>query len=244
MNQVQMLAYNNCEMTKAAVESVLAQTIPVNLTVVNNGSTDDTAKMLKSFPSINAVNYDQNLSPTSVSNFYLQHHFYMKDCDYILCMGNDIVLPPTFYEEILKWPRGIIAASEIKERPAYDEHVRDIPPVTAISENTPMAILLLRKWCYDAVIARDGYFFDEGMFHYASDCDLALRIASCGIRGIQLSLPYWHYSSAAIRLTTPEKAIPMHMQADKDRDFFIRKWGFPVDAYEYGACARDLNFKG
>jgi len=34
--------------------------------------------------------------------------------------------------------------------------------VQAISENTPMAVVLWRKWCYDAVVAEYGYFLDEG----------------------------------------------------------------------------------
>ena len=56
-----------------------------------------------------------------------------------------------------------------------------------------MAVMLTRKWAYDALIAKDGFFLDEGFFMYASDCDMALRMASCGIRGVQLDVPYWHY---------------------------------------------------
>ena len=32
-------------------------------------------------------------------------------------------------------------------------------------------------------------------------------------------------------------------QADRDREAFESKYGFRVDAYEYGAMARDLNFR-
>jgi len=47
------------------------------------------------------------------------------------------------------------------------------------------------------VVAEYGYFLDEGFWFYGSDCDLALRMAALGIRGVQLDLPYWHYGSAS-----------------------------------------------
>ena len=37
---------------------------------------------------------------------------------------------------------------------------------------------------------REMDILDTGFFHYASDCDMALRMASCGIRGVQLDVPY------------------------------------------------------
>lgn len=243
-NLVLLLAFNNADLTMAAIDSVLAQTIPVQLFVIDNGSTDGTWERLMGYadPNLTCIRNLTNIAPTKAANKWLRRLF--EDNHHVLCMGNDIVLPPNFYEEILKWPRGIVAASEIKDREVYDEHIKNIPPILAVSENTPMAILLLRKWCYDAVIAKDGYFFDEGMFHYASDCDLALRIASCGIRGIQLSAPYWHYSSASWKTRPAEEQAEANAQANADRQYFICKWGFGVSGLEYGQLAVDINFKG
>jgi GT2 family glycosyltransferase len=105
-------------------------------------------------------------------------------------------------------------------------------------------VVLLRKWVYDALIARDGYLFDPNIFLYVSDCDFALRLASCGIRGVQLDLQYFHYGSASHRMLPPEKARIITNQADIDRAYFEKKWGFKCDALEYGACAQDINFRG
>jgi len=85
---------------------------------------------------------------------------------------------------MLKWPRGFVCASD-------NGHAEPIVrPATAVSENTPMAVMLVRRWAHDAVKSHSGYLFDEGFVHYASDCDLALRMASCGIRGVQLDIPF------------------------------------------------------
>ena len=92
-------------------------------------------------------------------------------------------------------------------------------------------------------MAKDNFFFDPRFFNYCSDCDLALRMAACGIRGVQLDLAYYHYGSASWRMLPPEEGQQQTAQADRDREAFEAKYGFRVDAYEYGAMARDLNFR-
>ena len=115
---------------------------------------------------------------------------------------------------------------------------------TAVSECTPMAVMLMRKWAHDAIVSQYGHFLDEGFVHYASDCDLALRMAGCGIHGVQLDIPFWHYGSATWRLAPEAEGRAMVQQADIDRDYFERKWGFRVDDPLYGQSAADINFRG
>jgi hypothetical protein len=107
-----------------------------------------------------------------------------------------------------------------------------------------MAVTLVRKWFHDALIARDGMYFDENMANYASDCDLALRMATCGLRGVKLSVPYWHYGSASHKLLPPEEGRKITDQANVDRAYFEKKWGFKCTDLEYGQSAQDINFKG
>lgn len=247
MNAVFMMAYNNAAMTKEAIESVFAQTIPCHLVVVDNGSVDETPDMLRNIvcPAPHKFSFErnrENIAPTKVANYHLENLF--DSHSYVLCCANDVVLPLTFYEEMLKYPRGIVAASEIKDRPVYDEYTKTMPPVVAVSENTHMAVMLLRKWCYEAVMAKDGYFMDERYFNYCSDCDLALRVSACGIRGVQTNLPFWHFGSASHRLAPQEDGDKMRQGAEADRQRFFERWGFRVFDPQYSACATDLNFKG
>lgn len=246
MNPLIIVCFNNLEMTKKAVASAAAQDIPdLRLHVVDNGSTDKTFEWLSEFvgqhDNARGTSHGENLSPTRVANDVLFQHFIVKGAEWVLVMPNDVVLPPNFYREMLRSPRGIVTASECK-----DESIGTlvIENAVAVSENTPMAVMLIRKWVYEAVMAKDGYFLDENFFHYASDCDLALRVASLGIRGVQLNLPYYHYGSASWRTLDPAGQREAQLQADRDREYFTKKWGFAVDALEYGARAVDLNFKG
>ena len=244
MNPVVMICYENIELTKDAVASVFAQDVPVYLTLVDNGCTDGTAEWARSLEvpvihEMEVIRYDRNTSPVAVANFLMKQIF--RESEYVMFVPNDVVLPVCAYRQFLRWPRGIVTGSQTDAKANISEpgHVS-----SAVNECTPMAVVLFRRWAYEALIAKDGMFFDERLRHYCSDCDLALRVSACGIRGIQTDLIYWHYGSASHRLSSPEVGVALRREADEDRRRFTDKWGFAVTAYEYGQCAVDINFRG
>ncbi len=240
MNPVLMFCYNNLELTKAAVESVLNQDIPVRLYLINNGSSDGTREWLEDLivfcPEVKAFHLDENRPPTHIVNEYLP--WLIQIHGYVLGVPNDVRLPRNCYSEMLKCPRGFVSASDNGHNEPFER------AAAAVSECTPFAVMLTRKWAYDAIVAHSGYFFDEGFVHYASDCDMALRMAACGVRGVQLDIPFWHYGSATWRLTTDEERAKMLRQADLDREYFFQKWGFRVEDPQYQLSAQDINFRG
>jgi cellulose synthase/poly-beta-1,6-N-acetylglucosamine synthase-like glycosyltransferase len=245
------------ELTKHALASAFAQDVEggADVYAVDNGSTDngETAAWLSSLQETNLyVEYRlANISPVKLSNRLLWELFGLGYA-HVLCTSNDVLLPPNLYREFLRWPRGLVTASQTSE-PATSGYgpLQQVVneraaahTTSAISECTPLAVALIRRWFHDALVARDGYFLDERFFNYCSDCDLALRMASCGCRGVQLSLPYWHYGSASHHMLDPERARLITSVADEDRARFVAKWGMTVDSLEYGACAADINFRG
>jgi hypothetical protein len=241
-----MLCYNQTpkqlELTKDAMASMLGQDVPPDVFVVDNGSTDGgTWEMLESLH-LGHFTIERNFinhSPIKVANSLMHRLFNEYGYDAILGVANDVVLPPNLLSEMLKCPRGIVTASQTEDRgfPLFES-------ARAVSENTPMAVMLTRRWVYDALVAKDGHFFDENFFNYASDCDIALRLAACGIRGVQLDMQYYHYGSASHRLAPPESGAAQRHQADADRAYFEKKWGFRVDSLEYGHRPADPNFLG
>lgn len=245
MNAITMVCYNRTpmqlELSRRSAESALEQDIPVHLYLFDNGSTPPTWEWMRSIEGENVTirRHEKNISPCQIANEYMEEFFDRLKYDYFLGIPNDVILPPNLYSEFLRWPRGIVTGSMTTDR----DHPK-IYESSAVNECTPMAVVLIRKWVHQALIAKDGFFFDPRYFLYASDCDFALRMSSCGIRGIQLDLQYWHYGSASHRLGVPDLVTKSAYQADQDRAKFVKKWGFPVDAYEYGAMATDINFRG
>lgn len=245
MNAVAMLVFDSTDeqfqLTKAAVISVLNQDIPVNLWIVDNGSTyeptrawlDDLAARCCNH--VFVVRNPENQSPVRVTNRIFAYLFSKSDCDYILGLPNDVVLPPNAYSEMLKWPRGIVTASATE-----DKNHPTITNAVAVSDQTPLAVGLIRKWAWQALVSKDGFFLNERFWHYASDLDLALRISACGIRGIQLNLQFWHHGSASWRLA----ASGIQNKGDQDRSTFESIWGFMVSSEEYSIRCGDINFRG
>lgn len=243
---VVLICYNQLELTKAALASVVAQDIgPLDLLVVNNGSVDGTAAWLADFVTfledsahrVQVVTSPENKSPVWWANRACEQVF--QNYDKVLLVPNDVVLPENAYRELNRWPRGMVAASPTSER----EFAR-VAEARAVSENTPMSLVLLRRWCWEALVTRDGYLFDERYFNYASDCDLALRMIACGIHGVQLDLQYWHYFSGTLKLAPEIERKGMDRQANMDRAAFAVKWGHTVDDPEYARRAADINFRG
>ncbi len=244
-NAVLFCCYNQTSqqlaMSMDALNSILEQDIPVHVYALDNGSTPDTLVWLRSVESytLTVQRYERNTSPVQLVNFWFGEIFGRLQHEHVLGVPNDVILPRNFYRELLRWPRGIVTASQTQ--------AQNFPIVLeshAVNTCTPMAVAVFRKWAHDALVAKDGFFLDPRYFHYASDCDMALRIAACGITGIQLDLPYYHYCSATYRLADWQAAETMTSQADDDRYAFKQKWGFEVQDPEYGQRCGDINFRG
>lgn len=248
MNPVAMLMYNSTdaqlELSKEAVASVLDQDILTVLWIANNGSTAPTGvwldELLEKYPERVVVwTLPVNTAPTKVTNDLFRFIFNKPDGDYILGVPNDIVLPSNAYSQMLKWPRGIVTASQ-----TGDVNFPRIEEARVVSDQTPLAVGLIRRWAWKALVDKDGFFLNEKFFHYASDLDFALRISACGIRGIQLDLQYWHSGSASWRMGDPIIARRITDQANVDRETFERIYGFPVSSPLYAERCGDINFRG
>jgi len=233
VNAVAITAYNNLELTQKAVESVCKQDIPVDLWLINNGSTDGTQEWFEWFAyktdiSVQIVREEKNRSPIALANEVLPEIF--KKHDYVLGVCNDTAIPTNLYSQLLRFPRGMVAAH-------MDCPVEDPPPCIAkmIHEDPHFSVMLLRKWAHDAIKEAYGSYYDERYFMYASDCDLKMRMREVGIRGCQTDIQCWHWGSAAWRHpSVPEsERREMLAQADLDRDTFKLIWGFAIGSEEY-----------
>lgn len=234
MNAVLMTVYDQTGLqtpiTKDAYNSLLAQDIPVEIHVIDNGSTSiDTLKWLKDIP--NVIRVPINRSPLGLMNSALKTLFIKHD--HVLGVPNDIIAPPNLYRRLLEWPHGIVTPGMHGENPPV---VMD--DITRIHGDVHLSAALIRESAYDVLLAQDGYFFDEGFFMYASDCDLKVRLAKAQVPTAQLDLLCWHYGGASHRLAL--RAQDVYKQADTDREYFLKKWGFAIGSPEFTAWIEKL----
>jgi glycosyltransferase involved in cell wall biosynthesis len=237
------LCYNHTDaqfdLCRRSFDTVLAQDIgPLRIFVVNNGSAQPTRDWLDAMTEdfITVHHYGQNTAPTIVANMMVGKIFSLG-YPYLLSVPSDGILPPNLYSQLAKWPRGFVAAwmnnGEHTYTPTAEAH--------AVSEDIHPSVVLTRKWAYDALVAKDGYFLDENYFMYANDVDMKLRMAACGIRGVQLDIQCGHWGSVCWRLNTPENAKIITDRANGDRLYFFRKWGIMCGD---GRFFNDPNFRG
>lgn len=237
-------SFAQLELSKQAYESALAQDVgPVHIFLVSNGSTAPTLAWMADLevaePSrLTRICYPVNQSPSRVSNEVSAKIF--ADYPTVLGMPNDVILPANLYRELLTWPRGFVAAFMNGDR------ANIVPCVEskAVHDDIHMSVMMTRRWAYQAIVEKDGYFLDEEYFMYGSDVDLKLRMAACGIRGVQLDIQCYHYGSACWRLAAPGIGKITTDHADAGRAYFAKKWGYPVSDPEVNRMIHDIAFRG
>jgi len=91
---------NMANFVKASIDSVLAQTVPCDLIVIDDASTDDTAKVLAEIlpPEAKFLQMAENVGVAAANN----HMLAMCETEFYLPFSADDVLEPTFVERCLK----------------------------------------------------------------------------------------------------------------------------------------------
>ena len=235
-------------LSKETLASVLAQDIPVDVYLIDNGSIDHdfiisestrewTARIkeMPGYERVNVATYPSNTSPVKVMNDTLKTLFEFYDA--VLGCPNDVVLPNNLFSEVLRWPQGVVAVGMHGEKPPV---IMQHEEVKRVHGDVHMSVSMIRRSAYETLMERDGYFFDEGYFLYCSDCDLKMRLGEAGIPTCQLDILAWHYGGASHRLGHPSQADLVNERTHADRGYFYRKWGFNVGDPQYGAAIAKL----
>lgn len=181
-----------------ALASIEAQTVPVQIVVVDNASTDGTAEMLAaSFPRVTVVHNPANIGFGRAVNRGVQE---AADADVIVLVNNDAVCSPRFVELLLEPfadPRIGMVAGVLLQGSApglvdsagieLDTTLRSWDmlwnrPVEEVAEAPEPVGPCGGAAAYrvDAFRAVGG--FDESLFAYWEDVDLALRLRLAGWR--------------------------------------------------------------
>jgi GT2 family glycosyltransferase len=188
--------WNARSLLAEALESIRAQTVPVEVIVVDNASTDSTAEMLAThFPDITVVRNPSNLGFGRAVNRGARE---VANADVIVLVNNDAVCAPDFVERLLEpladeqvgMVAGVLlqaAAPELVDSAGIelDTTLQSWDklwnrPVEELAEATGPVGPCGGAAAYrrDAFVDLGG--FDESLFAYWEDVDLALRFRLAG----------------------------------------------------------------
>ncbi|MBS1846352.1 MAG: glycosyltransferase family 2 protein [Actinobacteria bacterium] len=188
--------FNGGELLARALESLRAQTREVDIVVVDNASIDGSDVMVSErFPEVTLLRLEENLGFGAALN----RAVFTYPSDPLILFNNDAEAEPTFVEELLsQFGEGIdsVAGVLVQERdPGLIDSAGVIADTTLMGfdhlHGEPLATLsaaadplgptggaaLYRHAAFTAVGG-----FDERIFLYYEDLDLALRLAAQGGR--------------------------------------------------------------
>jgi N-acetylglucosaminyl-diphospho-decaprenol L-rhamnosyltransferase len=187
--------FNGFERLERALESLREQTRPVDVVVADNGSSDGSAELLRErFPEVALVELGRNLGFGSALNRAIAE----RPGDPVLLLNNDVECEPRFVEAMLEAAEGaetvagvlvqeaaptlIDSAGVVADRTLMGfDYLHGEPLAAALGAPAPLGPTGgAALYSLDAFRAAGG--FDERIFLYYEDLDLALRLRAAGAR--------------------------------------------------------------
>ncbi len=199
---VVVVNYNGGDLLLRAVAAVLASTVPLRLTLVDNASTDGSAAEIQTrFPEVIVLQNSRNLGFAAAANQGLR----AGDAPFVLLLNPDCLLEPDTLEQMLqvleKHPEGGMAGCRVlnpdgseqrgcrRQLPtlasgagkalgrqrAMDQHLEPLPEAPQPVEAISGAFMLLRREALDGV-----GLLDEGYFMHCEDLDWCRRFLDAG----------------------------------------------------------------
>ncbi len=222
---VLILTRNNLELTKRAIDSVIAQDIPTEIHVIDNDSIDGTLNWLREAREFEILSFDHFRPQMGVSaawNLGISMFLDDQDQDHVLVINNDVILPPHFYRMLLECNKDFVTGIAIDDL----ERSREIPMWCPLAPNPDFSAFLIRKGAFDII----GHF-NERMVLYASDTDYHVRGHRLGVGMWKANVPYYHERSSTIRTASDRAAL--EERANADRAVFRELYGCVPGTPEY-----------
>jgi N-acetylglucosaminyl-diphospho-decaprenol L-rhamnosyltransferase len=245
--------WNGRALLERCLGSLESQTVEHRVIVVDNGSEDDTAKLVRDrFPTVHLFELDRNYGFAGGVNRGVEQ----GDGEFVVLVNNDVECDPPFLAQLvapfddervgmvagllLRPGRGVIDGYGLECDATLAAYPRfpDAPyPETQVSEDG-----LLGPSGGAAAYRREAFSaaggLDEGTFAYMEDVDLALRLRDMGwtaagapgATGIHLgSATFGHRSRAQVEIAGASRAYMLRKYGVLRRGLATAAWALVVE---------------
>lgn len=230
--------HNRWPLTQRCLELLREQTVPHTVVVCDNGSTDDTVQRLGSaFPDVRVIELGANVGFTAACNRGVA----VGDGEIVILLNNDVECRPDFLERLvapLSDNAGLGSAAGLLLLPG-DQHIESfglaVDPTLAGYPRLRGAEVGLAQATDPLLIGPSGAAgayrraaweqvggLDEGVFAYAEDVDLALRVRAAGWETVAVPDAVAVHIGSASAVT---RSSWQRYQGGFARGYFLRRYG-------------------
>jgi N-acetylglucosaminyl-diphospho-decaprenol L-rhamnosyltransferase len=251
--------YNGSERIGRALRSLREQSRPIDAVVVDNGSADNSLALLREeFPEVTVLALERNVGFGPALNHAVREH----RADPLILLNNDVECAPRFVEALLdaaaegvhsvagvllqeRSPQLIDSAGVVADRTLMGFDYLHGEPLSAVANAADPLGPTGGAALYDLAAFEAVGGFDERIFLYYEDLDLALRMAAAGARcRLAAGATALHAYSASLGAGSGQKFA----HTGWSRGYMLRRYGVmsqPRDAArvlatEAAICAGQL----
>lgn len=225
-----MVLRNGLSMTKPAVKSILAQTEPCDILLIDNASSDGTAQWMNTLHYPVACSFLREQIPLAAAwNMGLHIAFDRHAYDAAWVVNSDVLFRP----DTLKWlnadDRPFVTCVSVRT-----EEQLNVEVVTPGERARPhpdfSSFRMLREVWYR------GFRFDERYLGaYGEDSQGHYDLHRMGVECVCIDVPFLHYGSGTILDADPAEKRRVQVQAEKNRKLFRSINGCEIGSPEYYA---------
>lgn len=226
-----IVARNNLALTQKTVRSAANQTVPCDILVVDNASTDSTAAWLQTKP-VARISYQEQKSLAACWNAALRAAW-GAGYGSVLMLNNDVEVRPDAADLLTAHGGDFVTCVSVdtanRMGTAGDRTIEDLRKTER--PHPDFSCWLMRK----AVTDRNIWFDEEMHPAYCEDSDFHVKMHRAGIRAVCLDIPFLHHGASTLKAADKADTLAIQRGADKNRQRFKAKYGCLPGTPEYEA---------